>query len=78
MSWEDAIQAAKNDPNFDLSKLTPEDAAKLFKSTISDAQIDNLVTSIRAATQANVNNAQKLANVMAIVQTVVAVGRILV
>lgn len=77
MSWEDAINAAKQDESYDLSKLTPEAAAELFKTKIDQNKVDALIVAIHQATTQNVANAQKLANVMAIIQTFVTVGKIL-
>jgi hypothetical protein len=76
MSWEDAINAARNDQGYDLSQLTPEQAASLFESRIDSAKLDKLMEDLAAATSANQARAVKLQNVLSILGTVVQIGRI--
>jgi len=76
-SWDDAINAARQDSSYDLSQLTPEQAAKIFESKIDKDRIDKLIVELKDAIATNQANAVKLANVIAIVQTIVAVGKII-
>ena len=78
MGWDDAINAAKNDQSYDLSQLTPEQAAKIFESKIDQAKIDKLIEDLKTAIATNEANAAKVANVIAVLQTIVAIGKILV
>lgn len=77
MSWDDAINAARNDQGYDLSQLTPEQAEQLFASKIDPATAERLVQELNAATQANNTSARKLSTVVSILQTAGMVGRIL-
>lgn len=77
MTWDDAIKAASEDQSYDLSQLTPEQAAKLFQTKVDGQKIDQLIEDLRAAIATNEANAAKVANVVAVLKTIVAIGKII-
>jgi DNA-directed RNA polymerase subunit F len=78
MSWEEAINAAKNDQGYSLAHLTPEEAERLFASKIDPEKLDNAIEKLKEITASNNASARKFTEIMAIVNTVVSVGRIII
>ncbi len=76
MTWDDAINAAKSDPTYDLSTLPAEAVAHLFESKVPADKLEKAIEDLKQITATNETNAKKFANVMSIINTVVAIGKI--
>ncbi len=77
MSWDEAIRAAQNDQGYDLSALTPEQAAQLFATKIDAAKTEEIIAKLNEVTASNLAASAKLATIMANLQLAGLVGRIL-